>query len=102
MSLFFLGFLIAGIIGGTIAYNCYTKRESTERTLRTNIHNLEYNLTMIKKESEVKVEQLNNELKKAKEENKRAISDIDMLSKDISSLKKQLAECHRRLQAEEL
>ncbi|MCP5103074.1 MAG: hypothetical protein GY950_06840 [bacterium] len=98
MAGFFLGVLLAGLVGGTVAYNCYTKREAVERSLRTNIKNLEHNLSIVKKETAVKVEQLNNEIKKAKDNNNKAINDIDMLNKDINSLHTQLADCKKKLE----
>lgn len=98
MAGFFLGVLLAGLVGGTVAYNCFSKREIVERSLRTNIKNLEHNLAIVKKESQVKVEQLNIEIKKAKDNNNKAISDIDRLNKDINSLHAQLADCKKKLE----
>ena len=98
MSAFLLGILIAGLVGGTIAYNCYTKREAVERSLRVNIQNLEHNITVVRKESELKLSQKENELNRAKEQNKKAMADIDMLTKDNDSLRHQLAECKKRLE----
>jgi hypothetical protein len=97
MSAFLLGILIAGLIGGTIAYNCYTKREAIERSLRVNIQNLEHNISIVKKESELKLSQKEIELNRATDQNKKAMADIDMLTKDNDSLRNQLTECKRRL-----
>ncbi len=97
MAAFFLGILISGVIAGSIAYNCFTKREVIERSLRTNIENLEYNVTVLKKESELKIDLLNADVKKAKEESKKHISHIDTLDRDIKSLRKQLEECKKAL-----
>lgn len=98
MSAFLLGILIAGLIGGTIAYNCFTKREAVERSLRVNIQNLEHNISVVRKESELKVSQKDNELNRARDQNKKAMADIDMLTKDNDSLRSQLAECKKRLE----
>ncbi len=100
-SSFLLGFLIAALIGGTVAYNCYSKREIIERKLRQNIRNLEHNLAILKKESQLRVEQLDAEVQKYKEQNRKAYQDIDMQSKDINSLKRQLLDCHKKLQEAE-
>lgn len=101
MSAFLLGLLIAGIIGGTIAYQCYSKRELVERTLRTNIKNIEYNMQMLKKETSLKIEQLSVELKKTKESNRKAFDDLERLGTEKNYLTKQLAECQRRLAEEQ-
>lgn len=98
MQAFLLGILIAGLVGGTIAYNCYTKREAVERSLRTNIKNLEHNIVVVKKEAEVKVNQMDTELARAKNQNKKAVADIDMLTKDNDSLRNQLADCKRKME----
>lgn len=97
MSLFLLGILISGLLFGTIAYNCYTKREAVERGLRTNIANLEHNISVVKKEMKIVKNQLEDEVKKVKEQNKKAFMDIDMLTKDNDSLRRQLAECEKKL-----
>lgn len=97
MTTFFLGVLLAGLVGGTFAYNCYGKREIVERSLKSSIANLEYNLDVIKQESELKVTQLTNDLKRSKEDHRKSINDIDLLNKDINSLKRQLAECKKAL-----
>jgi septal ring factor EnvC (AmiA/AmiB activator) len=98
MASFLLGFMIAGILGGTFIYSCYSKREITEKRLRQNIGNLEHNLEMIKKESELRTEQMNKELIKTKEQNKKAFADLDVLMRDVASLKKQLSDCQQRLE----
>jgi len=98
MAGFLLGFLISGLVGGTLIYNCYNKRELTEKKLRQNIANLEHNLQMLKKETEVRVDVLNRELIKTKEQNKKAFSDIDVLHKDLTNLNKQLTDCRQRLE----
>lgn len=98
MSAFLLGVLIAGLVGGTIAYNCYTKREAVERSLRVNIQNLEHNMIVVKKEAEVKLSQKDLELARAREQNKKAMADIDMLTKDNDSLRNQLADCKKKLE----
>jgi uncharacterized protein YneF (UPF0154 family) len=98
MAGFLLGFLIAGLIGGTFVYNCYNKREITERRLKQNCTNLEHNLQMIRKESELRVEGLNKELIKNKEHCRKAFADIDILHRDLASLRKQLDDCQSRLE----
>lgn len=98
MAGFLLGLLISGLAGGIVVYNCYSKREITEKKLRQNVANLEHNLNMIRKESEIRAEQLNKALLKTKEQNKKAFSDIDILHKDFSSLTKQLNDCRERLE----
>ena len=98
MAGFLLGFLIAGLAGGSVVYNCYAKREITEKRLKQNVANLEHNLEMIRRESELRVEQLNKELIKAKEQNKKSYMDIDVLHKDLRSVKQQLEDCRQRLE----
>jgi hypothetical protein len=98
MAGFLLGFLIAGLIGGSLVYNCYNKREITERRLKQNVTNLEHNLAMIRKESELRIEGLNKELIKTKEQSRKAYADIDLLHRDLTSLKKQLQDCQSRLE----
>ncbi len=98
MAGFLLGLLISGLVGGIVVYNCYSKREITEKKLRQNISNLEHNLNMIRKESEIRVDQLNKTLLKTKEQNKKAFSDIDILHKDLNSLTRQLSDCRQRLE----
>lgn len=98
MQAFLLGVLLAGLVGGTIAYNCYTKREAVERSLRTNITNLEHNIAVVKQEAEVKVNQMDTELARQKNQNKKAMADIDMLNRDNTSLRDQLADCKRKLE----
>ncbi|MCP4217399.1 MAG: hypothetical protein GY765_22340 [bacterium] len=98
MAAFFLGVLLGGLVFGTIAYNCYGKREIVERSLRGNIETLEYNIAVLRKESELKIETLEGNVIKAKEDNKKAVKDIDMLNKDITSLKKQLEQCKKELE----
>lgn len=97
MSLLLLGLLISGLIFGSIAYNCYMKREAVERSLRKNIETLEHNIAVIKKESAIALDKLDTELKKTRESNKKAYNDIDMLSKDVNSLKGQLEDCEKKL-----
>lgn len=98
MQAFLLGVLLAGLVGGTIAYNCYTKREAVERSLRTNITNLEHNIAVVKQEAEVKVNQMDTELARQKNQNKKAMADIDMLNRDNASLREQLADCKTKLE----
>ncbi len=98
MQAFLLGILIAGLVGGTIAYNCYTKREAVERSLRVNIKNLEHNMAVIKKESEIKANQLDTEIARQKNQNKKAMADIDMLNRDNASLRDQLADCKKKIE----
>ncbi|MCP5046302.1 MAG: hypothetical protein GY940_03965 [bacterium] len=98
MASLLLGFMIAGLIGGSVVYSCYNKREMTEKRLRQNIGNLEHNVNMIRKESELRLEQLNKELVKTKEQNKKAFADMDVLMRDVTSLKKQLFDCQSRLE----
>ncbi len=98
MAGFLLGFLIAGLIGGSLIYNCYNKREITERRLKQNVTNLEHNLEMTRKESELRVEGLNKELIKSKEQSRKAYADIDLSHRDLNSLKKQLQDCQSRLE----
>lgn len=93
-----LGFLVAGIIGGFFVFECYDKREVTERKLRQNVSNLEHNLDVIRKESDTLIENLNKELIKTKEQNKKAFNDIDILQRDCMSLQKQLEDCRSRLE----
>jgi len=97
MGPFLLGFLVAALIGVTLVYNCYSKREITEKRLRQNIGNLEHNLDVIKKESGVKIDQLTRELKKTKEDHRRALTDIDTLQKDLTSMIRELEDCRHRL-----
>ncbi len=93
-----LGFLIAGLIGGSFIYRCYEKRESTEKKLRQNVANLEHNVEMLRKESEIRIETMNKELIKTKEQNKKAFADNDLLQRDCMSLQKQLDDCRNRLE----
>jgi septal ring factor EnvC (AmiA/AmiB activator) len=98
MAGFMLGFLISALVGGILIYNCYAKREITEKRLKQNVANLEHNLEMIRRESGLRVEQLNKELIKTKEHNKKAFMDIDVLHKDLRSVAKQLEDCRSRLE----
>jgi hypothetical protein len=61
MAAFLMGFLIAGLIGGTLLYKCYDKREIAEKKLRQKIANLEHNLEMIRRNSELQIERLKRE-----------------------------------------
>lgn len=94
-----LGFLIAGIIGGSFIYRCYEKREVTEKKLRQNVANLEHNLEMLRKETDILIDSLNKELIKTKEQNKKAFGDVDIMQRDCMSLQKQLDDCRNRLEA---
>ncbi len=98
MAGFLLGFLISGLIGGSLVYNCYSKREITEKRLRQNLANLEHNLEMVRKESTLRLEQMSKEMVKTKEQNKKAYADIDVLHRDLASLKNQLDDCRKRLE----
>ncbi len=98
MGSFLLGFVIALLGGVSLWYHCWSKREITEKRLRQNIHNLEHNLDMLKKESSIKIDQLTRELKKSKEEYRRAMNDIDTLQKDLTSMIRELEDCRRKLQ----
>jgi hypothetical protein len=97
MAEFLLGVLISAVIGATLVYNCYNKRESTEKTLRQNVGNLEHNLAIMKKESEMLSDQLETELKRVKEENRKSLAKIELMGKDMVSLRGQLDECKQRL-----
>ncbi len=98
MGPFLLGVLISGLIAITLVYNCYSKRELIERKLKQDINNLEHNLAVVRKESELRIEQLEAELKRARRENKKFIASIDVMQGEISSLKEQLQECQQRLE----
>jgi septin family protein len=95
---FLLGVLIAGLVAVTLVYNCYHKRELTERKLKQDISNLEHNLAVVRRESELRIEQLETELKRAGRENKKFIASIDVMQGEISSLREQLEECQQRLE----
>lgn len=97
MGSFLLGFVIATLIGVTLVYHCWSKREITEKRLRQNINTLEHNLEVIKRESEVKIDQLTRELKKTKEENRRAMSDIETFQRDLTSMIRELEDCRHKL-----
>ncbi len=97
MAAFLLGFLLASLIGVTFIYNCYNKREMTEKKLRQNLGNLEHNLAMIQKESELKIDQLESEGRRLRDENKKLSSKVEILQKDFMSVKDQLDECKQRL-----
>ncbi len=92
-----LGAMIAGVICSVFIYNCYNKREVVEKRLRQNIDNLEHNLTVMRKESENRSEQLESELRKLREDYKKALNKTDILQKDLSNARDQLDECRRRL-----
>lgn len=97
MGAFLLGFLIAGLIGITLVYGCYNKREITEKRLRQNIANLDHNLAMITKESELKIDQLETDLKRCRDENRKSIQKIEILHKDLTTVRDQLDECKQKL-----
>lgn len=97
MSSFLLGMMIAGIVGGSIAYNCYAKREVIEKTLRHSIQNLEYNITMVKKEAQLRLDQMDLELKKTKESSRKTFTDLEQLTAKYGLVKSELDECQRRL-----
>jgi len=96
---FLLGILISGVIGAALVYNCYNKRESTELRLRQNVGNLEHNMAMLKKESEMKEEQLEVEIKKLKDENRKYVAKIEIMAKDLVTVRGQLDECKQQLSA---
>ena len=98
MGPFLLGFLFSGLIGITLVYNCYSKRELTEKKLRQNIGNLEHNMEMLRKENELRVEQLTVDLKKSRDQHQKSISTIDIKQREINNLKEQLEECKQRLE----
>jgi septal ring factor EnvC (AmiA/AmiB activator) len=97
MGPFLLGFLLAGLVGVTLVYGCYNKREITERKLRQNIQNLEHNVKMITKESEIAIEQLEVELKKTKDENRKCSAKLEVVTNDFHSVREQLEACKRQL-----
>lgn len=97
MGAFLLGFLLAGLVGVTLVYGCYNKREITERKLRQNLQNLEHNLAMIKKESELTIDQLEGELKKTKDENRKFSAKLEVVTNDFHSVREQLEACKRQL-----
>ncbi|MGE5343088.1 MAG: hypothetical protein ACM3SY_16560 [Candidatus Omnitrophota bacterium] len=97
MAEFLLGILIAGVFGAGLVYNCYNKRESTEKKLRQNVGNLEHNMAILKKESEMKIDQLETEIKRLRDENRKHLSKIEIMAKDLGSLREQLEECKQRL-----
>ncbi len=90
---FIMGFLIAAIIGMLFTFNCYSKRELTERKMRQNFHNLE----VLRKEDELKIEQLKVELKRAREENRKFIGNIDFLHQELEQTRSELEECKQRV-----
>ena len=98
MGPFLLGFLIAAIVGLSLVYNCYNKREQTERKLKQNISNLEHNLRVLQKENELRIEQLTVDLKKAKDENRKSMSTIEIMQRELDTLKTQLEECQEQLE----
>jgi len=98
MGPFLLGFLIAAIIGLTLVYNCYSKREIVEKKMKQNIANLEHNLRILQKENELRIEQLTVELKKAKDENRKSMTTIEVLQRDLDKERKELAECKEQLE----
>lgn len=98
MGSFLLGFVIALLGGISLWYHCWSKREITEKRLRQNIGNLEHNLELLKRESGIKIDQLTRELKKTKEENRRAMNDIDTLQRDLTSMIRELEDCRKKLQ----
>jgi hypothetical protein len=98
MGPFLLGFLISGLIGITLVYNCYSKREITEKKLRQNINNLEHNMEMQRQEFELRIEQAHIDLKKCKEENKKSLTTIDIMQKKMNILTEQFEECKQRLE----
>jgi hypothetical protein len=97
MTQFFLGLVISGIVGVIVAYNCYNRREIVEKRLKQNVVNLEHNLVVAKKENQLKVDQLEMELKHLKEEYKRSLGRSDILSKELETVKEQLEECRKKL-----
>lgn len=97
MGAFLLGFLGAGLIGVTLVYGCYNKREITEKRLRQNIANLDHNLAMIKKESELKIDQLEGDLKRCRDENRKSLSKIEIMSQDLATVRDQLEDCKQKL-----
>ena len=98
MGPFLLGFLIAAVIAITLVYNCYSKREITEKKLRQNISNMEHNLNMLQKENQLRVEQLSIDLKKARDENKKSLTTIEILQRKLDVVNKDLAECKEQLE----
>ena len=98
MGPFLLGVLISGLIAITLVYNCFHKRELIERKLKQDINNLEHNLAVVRKESELRIQQLDAELKRTRSENKKFIASIDVMQGEISGLKEQLEEGRQRLE----
>lgn len=98
MGPFLLGFMIAALVGITLVYNCYSKREMTEKELRQNTSSLEHNLGVLRKEFEIRIEQREADLKRAKEENKKSISTIELLQQKLTGTKEELEECKQRLE----
>jgi hypothetical protein len=98
MGPFLLGFMIAALVGITLVYNCYSKREMTEKKLRQNINNLEHNLSVLRKEYDIRIEQLEADLRRSKEENKKSISTIEVLQQNLTGVKADLEECKLQLE----
>ncbi len=92
MDLFLVGFLIATIIGGGLAYRCYETRSSLIKRSNNQQAKLTRELENLKSSSEYEIESLKGEVEELKAKGKELKQKVETLEEEKARLATELHE----------